>query len=50
VLAELGHSQIQTLKTVQVTLTNLVQGLESALGETPIGALPPVPVEQKAPK
>ena len=36
----------RTLKTVQVTLTNLVNGLESALGEIQIGVLPPVEVEK----
>jgi hypothetical protein len=32
----------RTLKTVQMTLTGLVQGLESVLGEIPAGAVPPV--------
>ena len=37
----------RTLKTVQTTLANLVSGLESVLGEIPVGPLPPVHVERK---
>ena len=40
----------RTLKTVQMTLTNLVQGLESVLGEIPAGAVPPVELEHKVQK
>jgi hypothetical protein len=40
----------RTLKTVQMTLTNLVQGLETVLGEIPVGQLPPVQVEKKEAK
>lgn len=37
----------RTLKVVQQTLTNLVDGLQSALGEIPIGPLPPIQIERK---
>lgn len=38
----------RTLKVVQQTLRNLVDGLESAMGEIPLGPLPPVMFEQKS--
>jgi hypothetical protein len=34
-------------KMVQMTLTNLVQRLESVLGEIPVGPPPPVQLEKK---
>ena len=37
----------RTLKTVQVTLTNLVQGMESSLGEIVIGPTAPVVVQTR---
>jgi hypothetical protein len=37
----------RTLKMVQMTLTNLVQRLESVLGEIPVGPPPPVQLEKK---
>jgi hypothetical protein len=32
----------RTLKTVYMTLGNIVQGFEAVLGEIPVGQLPPV--------
>lgn len=37
----------RTLKTVQLTLTNLVQGLEEIIGEIPSVAPPPIDVAKK---
>jgi hypothetical protein len=38
---------LRTLKTVYMTLGNIVQGLEAVLGEIPVAQLPPVQTQTR---